>query len=237
MQLTSHDIAKMLELSAVQAEHTEDYILDLVEAARQYDCAVVYVLPSWIPFVRERLQDRPEIIIGGAVGFPSGGNTTSIKVMETRMLVEMGCTELDVVINIGKLLSGRYNEVRNDLQAVVEAANGYPVKVILECHHLTNDLILKGCDICIDVGASYVKTGTGWAPTGATLENIALIKTHVGDAIAIKASGGIRGFETMLEMYRRGTTRFGVRLDIGLQILEQATACGSVIDVPLWRPF
>lgn len=235
-QLTSNDIARMLELSAVQAEHNEDYILSLVEAAKTYNCIVVYALPSWIPLVRDHLGNNTDVIIGGAVGFPAGGTTTSIKAMEVKSFVEMGCRELDVVINIGKLRSGRYDEVRDDLKAVVEAASGYPVKVILECHHLTHDQIRRGCDLSIEAGAAYVKTGTGWAATGATLENVALIKAHVGDAIAIKASGGIRGFETLVEMYRRGATRFGIKVDVGVQILERVAASGGVIEVPSWSP-
>jgi len=221
MKLTSHDIARMIELSAVQAAHTESDIRDLVMHARKYQCAVVYTLPCWVPFVRDLLEGEPDIIVGGAVGFPSGGVTTNTKVAEAQELVTMGCGELDVVINIGQLLSGNHAAVRDDLRAVIETAGGRPVKVILECHYLSDDEIRTACDLCIEAEAQYVKTGTGWAQTGATLENIALIKAHVGDAIAIKASGGVRGLESMIEMYRRGATRFGVRLDVGIQIIEQ----------------
>jgi deoxyribose-phosphate aldolase len=232
VKLTSHDIARMIELSAVQAAHTENEIRSLVAYATRYHCIVVYPLPSWVPLVRELLDGTPDIVIGGAVGFPSGGVTTTIKVAEAQELVAMGCGELDVVINIGKLLSAQYAEVLDDLRAVVAAADGRPVKVILECHYLNDDQIRKACDLCITAGASYIKTGTGWAPTGATLENIALIKAHVGDAIAIKASGGVRGLETLVEMYRRGSTRFGVRLEVGVQIIEQvAELPGSAVEV------
>ena len=234
VKLTSHDIARMIELSAVQAAHSEKYIRSLVTYARAQRCVVVYVLPTWLPLVFELLEGDPDIIVGGAVGFPGGGNTTSIKVAETRDLIEIGCRELDVVINIGKLISGRDAEVLDDLRAVVEAAEGHPVKVILECHYLSDEQICKGCDLSIAAGAAYVKTGTGWAPTGATLENVALIKAHVGDAIAIKASGGVRGLETLLEMFRRGVTRFGVRLDIGAQIIDRVAALpGGAVEVQL----
>jgi len=232
VKLTSYDIARMIELSAVQAEHTEDHIRSMVKHARKHRCVVVYPLPCWLPLARSLLEGDPDIIMGGAVGFPSGGNTTTIKAAEARELVQLGCGELDVVINIGKLISGKDSEVLDDLRAVVEAADGHPVKVILECHYLTDDQIRKGCNFSIEAGANYVKTGTGWPPTGATLENIALIKSYVGDAIAIKASGGVRGLETMLEMYRRGATRFGVRLDTGVRIIEQVVALpGSAVEV------
>jgi deoxyribose-phosphate aldolase len=221
MKLTSYDVAQMIELSAVQADHSEDHIRSLVKHARQYRCIVVYTLPSWVPLARELLEGDSGIILGGAVGFPSGGVTMATKIAEARELVELGCRELDVVINIGQLISGKDREVCDDLRAVVDNAAGNPVKVILECHYLTDDQIRKGCDLSIEAGAAYVKTGTGWAATGATLENIALIKAHVGNAIGIKASGGVRGLESLVEMYRRGATRFGVRLDLGVRIIEQ----------------
>ncbi len=233
MKLTSYDIARMIELSAVQAAHTQEEIQSLVAQARQHRCVVVYPLPSWVTQVRTLLDDDPDIIIGGAVGFPSGGVTTTTKVAEAIELVQLGCGELDIVINIGQLLSAQYDAVRDDLRAVVEVADGRPVKAIIECHYLTDDQVRKACDICIEAGASYVKTGTGWAPTGATLENIALIRSHIGDALAIKAAGGIRGLETMVEMYRRGATRFGVRLEMGVQIIEQVAALpGGAIEFP-----
>jgi len=132
----------------------------------------------------------------------------------------MGCDELDMVINLGLLRSGQYQRVLDDIRGVVEVANGVPVKVILECHYLTDAEIRKGCELCIQAGAAFVKTGTGWAPTGATLENVALIKACVGDAIGIKASGGIRGLETLTEMYRRGARRFGIGLRSAPRIFE-----------------
>jgi deoxyribose-phosphate aldolase len=128
----------------------------------------------------------------------------------------MGCNEIDMVINIAWLISGRDDYVLQDILGVVDIAKeivpGTLVKVILECYHLSADQIHRGCDLCIEAGADFVKTGTGWAPSGATLENIALIKAHVGSAIAIKAAGGIRNKETLLEMHRLGAIRFGIGL-------------------------
>jgi deoxyribose-phosphate aldolase len=99
-------------------------------------------------------------------------------------------------------------------------AGARPLKVILECHYLTDDQIRHGCDLAIECGAAYVKTGTGWAPTGATLQNVALIKAYVGERIGIKASGGIRDLETLLAMYRLGARRFGISYRSGRKILE-----------------
>jgi deoxyribose-phosphate aldolase len=220
MSLSNFEIAQRIDLSAVHAEDDEPTIRALVNAACKYQCHLVTILPSQTLLVKALLSDAGQngssILVGGNVGFPSGGQSTPIKAAETRELVTMGCGEIDMVINIAWLLSGRDDTVLQDIRGVVETAKeivpGTVVKVILECHHLNADQIRRGCDLCVDAGADFVKTGTGWAPTGATLENIALIKAHVGNAIAIKASGGIRNKETLLEMHRLGAIRFGVGL-------------------------
>jgi deoxyribose-phosphate aldolase len=224
MDLTGRDIARMVDLSAVQANDNEMSIESLVETASRYHCLMVETLPSQTAFVKELLRNVPDVGFGGNVGFPSGGQTTRIKVAETRDLLELGCQEIDVVINIAQLLSGNFKYVLDDLQAVVLAAEGIPVKAILECHYLPNELIKKACDICIEAEASWVKTGTGWTISGATPENITLIKSHVGELIGIKAAGGIRGIDMLLDLYRRGARRFGIGLRWGKQILEESTA-------------
>ena len=200
----------MIDLSAVQPADGEEAIRRMVDTARQYHCHLVTTLPSQTPRVIELLGGTREIGVSGNVGFPSGGQTTRIKVAEAQELLQMGCTELDMVINIAKLCSGQSQDVLADIRAVVETALGIPVKVILECHYLTPDQIHQACDLCILAGAAFVKTGTGWAPSGATPENVALIKAHVGDEIQIKASGGIRTLDTLLTLHRLGASRFGI---------------------------
>ena len=222
MNLTPSEIAQIIELSAVKAEDDDNYLRQMVEYAKTYHCLEVIPLPSRLPFVKDLLGGYPGIMLGGAVGFPSGGNSPAIKVLEAREQVSLGCDEVDMMINVGWLLSGRYSEVLDDVRAVVEECGMIPVKVILECHYLTSDLILKGCDICIAAGAKWVKTGTGWAPTGATLENIALIKNHVGDRIGVKGAGGIRDLDTLLAMYNLGARRFGLGLNSAKQVLSRA---------------
>ena len=160
-------------------------------------------------------------IIGSPVGFPSGGNTTAIKVEEARQLIRDGVDEMDMMLNVGKLRSGEEEYVLEEMKQVIGAAGNTPVKVILECHYLSDEQIRRGCELCLEAGAAFVKTSTGWAPTGATLENVALIKSCVGDAIGIKAAGGIRGLETLIEMYRRGARRFGIGLSTATRIFEE----------------
>ena len=226
MQPTIQNLANMIDLTAVRAEDDEAVVRALADAAKKYRPICVCTLPGHTPLLRHLLADEPDIHIVGAVGFPSGGNTTATKVAETQELLHMGCSELDMVINIGLLRSGRYQRVLDDIRGVVDVAGAAPVKVILECHYLSPDQIRVGCELCIQAGASFVKTSTGWAPTGATLENVALIKSCVGDAIAVKAAGGIRDLDTVMEMYRLGARRFGVGLSSAISIFEECARDG-----------
>lgn len=224
MILSGRDIAHMIDLSAVRAEDNEDTIMGLISCAKKNNVCLVTTLPTFTHLVIDKLADSPQIGVAGNVGFPSGGHSTKIKVAEAQELLGLGCTELDMVINIGKMRSGKYQAVRDEIRAVVDVAVKIPVKVIIECYYLSQIEILKACDLCIDAKAAFVKTGTGWAPSGATLENVALIKQHVGSAIAIKAAGGIRGLETLVEMYRLGATRFGIGLRHAESILGQCAS-------------
>lgn len=221
----SHEVLKQIDLSAVRAESDDRAVQALVEAARHYDVHLVTVLPSQTRLARRLLGDASEVKLGGNVGFPSGGQTTAIKAAEAHELVGLGCDELDMVIDLAALLSGRLEDVREDIAAVVESAQGRPVKAILECHYLDEAQVRQACDLAIAGGARFVKTGTGWAPTGATLANVALIKAHVGERIGIKAAGGIRDLETLLQMRQLGANRFGLSLRSGRAILE---ALGAV---------
>jgi deoxyribose-phosphate aldolase len=224
MKLTRTDIARMIDLSVVSAQAGEADIRALAETVKKHRCIIATTLPCHTPLILKLLADEPDIGVSGNVGFPSGGQSSAIKVLETKELINLGCDEIDMVMNGGMHKSGRCQYVKDDIRGVVEAAGEAPVKVILECHYLLDDEIRRACEICVETGAAFVKTGTGWAPTGATLENISLIKSCVGDDIAIKASGGIRGLETLVEMYRRGARRFGIGLGWGRQLFEELDA-------------
>ena len=227
MRLFAKDFSRMIDVSAVKTEDSESEVRRMAETAAENGCAAVFALPHFTPLAIELLKGHPEVAPGGAVGFPSGGQTTKIKVAETRELIAMGCTEIDMVISIGRLISGRRAEVLDDIKAVVAESGKLPVKVILECHYLTMDQIRIGCDLVVEGGGSWVKTSTGLAPTGATLENIAIIKKQVGDACGVKAAGGVRGLETLLAMYRVGARRFGLGWKGARGILERVRALGA----------
>ena len=221
MGFSMRELASMVDISAVRAESDETEIRAMVEFAREYQCLCAFTLPCHVPLVTELLADEPSIMIGGVVGFPSGGVSSKTKMVEAGELICLGCNELDMVINLGLLLSGQYQRVEDDIRRVVDVAEEVPVKVVLECHYLSEDDIRKGCDLSINGGASFVKTGTGWAPTGATIENVGLIKSHVGDAIGIKAAGGLSDLDTLCEMNRIGAQRFGLGLKNAAGIFEQ----------------
>jgi len=213
-------IARMVDLSCVQANSSIEEIKEVADFAIKYNCICTFALPAHTPLMIDLVKGYPQILVGGVVGFPDGGATTKGKVAEAKELMEMGVNELDMVINIAWLKNEQLDLVLNDIQSVVTAAGNIPVKVILECHHLTNKEIVQACNICVEAGVSFVKTGTGWAPTGATLENVKLMKDTVGDACEVKAAGGVRDIETLLAMNKLGTTRFGIGVRTAKSIFE-----------------
>ncbi len=224
MLLTPQKLARIVDISAVRAQHGQREITEMVERAKQHRFIAVHVLPAWVPFLKAQLAGEQDILVGAPVGFPSGGHTTAVKVAEAKGLVADGVQELDMVINVGKLKSGADAYVRDEIKAVVEAAGDRPVKVILEVHHLGPDEIRRACELAIAGGAAFVKTSTGWAPSGATLGTVRLITSFVGSAIQVKAAGAIRDLETVVAMMRMGVARFGINLDSSIEILRD---CGA----------
>ena len=210
MALSKNEIARMIDLSCVQAQSSITEISEMVELAKQTNCICCFAMPAYTKQLVEMLADYPEIKVGGVVGFPSGGVTTDIKVAEAKQLVEFGVDELDMVLNLGKLRAGDFDFVARDIAAVKKVAGQIPLKVILECHWLNDEEIVKACEICVQAGAAYVKTSTGWAPTGATEQNISLMKKTVGDLAKVKAAGGVRTLETLEKLHALGAVRFGL---------------------------
>lgn len=220
-QLSYQQIARMIDISAVQAPHGEQEIRELVRVAQVYGFGAIHVLPSWVSFTRTLLIDTPDIALGSPVGFPSGGSHTAIKRAEALQLVADGVDEFDMMLNVGKLRSQDDAYVLNDLRAVISAVD-VPAKVILETHYLNDDEIRRACAMCIEVGAAFVKTSTGWADTGATLKNVTLIAECVQGRIGMKAAGGIRDLDTLMEMYNLGVRRFGINVQAAVDIVQAA---------------
>jgi deoxyribose-phosphate aldolase len=226
--LTQQEIAALIDLSCVRTHNTKSDIEDLVNCARQYEIGQVTVLQTYLPYVKELLAGQSKIRLSGNVGFPSGADSTSLKVFQARELAAEGCDEIDMVMNVGRFLSGGYAEAEADIRAVVEAAHPLPVKVIIELFYLDPGQVAKACELCIRAGAAFVKTCTGWVGSGTTVEDVKWIKSIVGDRIQIKASGGIRDLETLVAMYKAGARRFGVNLRSGVKIVEE---CASKVEL------
>jgi len=230
MGLRAKDIAKMIDLSCVRTTSSKSDIEQMVGAARRYGFGQVSVLQCFIPYTKKLIKDEPDIRLVGNVSFPSGSDSTSLKVVQAREMMDAGCDEIDMVMNIGKLRSGETAEVEADTRAVIETVRPIPVKVIIEIMCLTPEETRQACDICVRTGASFVKTGTGWAERGTALADVRLVKSFVGDRVKIKASGGIRSLETLIQMYGAGARRFGVNLKSGIQIVEEARLVDSGIQ-------
>ena len=232
--MTLHQLASMIDLSAVRADSDWNDVRSVAELAAQCSCVAVFALPAFTGELLELLHGTP-VIVGGAVGFPSGGETTTIKVAQAGELIDLGCGEIDMVQNIGKLLSGKFAEVESDIAAVKQAIGSVPLKVILECSYLSPEQIVTASEIAVRAGASWIKTGTGWASSGTTVEQVRLIKQTVGNTAKIKAAGGVRDLDTLLEMHRLGVERFGIGYKTAqeifneLQIRQRAGTCGPAL--------
>jgi deoxyribose-phosphate aldolase len=219
MLLTAKEIARMIDISCVRTTSSKADIEKMVTAARQYGFGQVSVNQCFIPYTRQLLKGNSNVRIVGNVSFPSGSDSTSLKVAQAKELLTAGCDEIDMVMNIGKLRSKELDEVEADVRAVIETVHPVPVKVIIEVMYLTREETEQACGICVRSGAAFVKTGTGWADRATTLEDVRLVKSFVGDRIKIKASGGIRDLDMLTQMYQAGANRFGVNLKSAIQIV------------------
>ena len=214
---TYKQVAKTIDHSLLKPEMTRNEVKEGCEIAKKYDVASVCCKPSDVKFCADLLKGT-EVLVGTVVGFPHGSSTTSTKVFETEQAVKDGATEIDMVLNIGLLKSGLNAEVQADIAAVVKAAGGHTVKVILENAYLTDAEKVTGCKLSEAAGAHYVKTSTGYAPTGATLADIKLMKESVSPTVKVKSAGGVRTLDSLLEYMDAGVTRSG------------ASATGAMLD-------
>ena len=219
------NIAQLIDVSAVRTNSTKDEVRQTFQVAVDYGCLAVFSLPSFTPLLSDLITEIPfaeyHPALGGVVGFPGGGELTSMKTAQTRELLNYGCNELDMVINVGFMKSGLYAKTRDDIRAVKQAIGTVPLKVILECHYLSDDEICHAAELAVEAGADWVKTSTGWASTGATFDNVALIKKTIGSSAKVKASGGVRDLSTLLRMVDLGVERFGIGCRTVVDIFEE----------------
>ncbi len=211
MKLTPADIAAMLDHSTLQPYLTEDDIRRGAEVALKYHTASMCARPCDVPVMAEMLKGSG-VKVCTVIGFPHGAHETPIKVAEAELALAEGCEELDMVINIGRMIRGDEDYVRDEIRMIVEKAHaaGAIVKVIIETCYLTDAQKKRACELSEEAGADFVKTSTGYGSKGCTIEDLKLMRAAVSPAVRVKGSGGIRDLDTVLAARAAGADRCGV---------------------------
>jgi deoxyribose-phosphate aldolase len=232
MDYTYLDIAKMIDHSLLNPSLTDVELEDGCRLARRYDVASACVKPYFLKRCAELLAGS-SVAASTVLGFPHGGNRTAVKVAEAEAALRDGGAELDMVVNIGKVLSQDWDYVREDLRAVVDVthAGGSIVKVIFENCYLEDAHKIRLCEICAEVGADFVKTSTGYGTGGATLADLKLMRKHSPPHIRVKAAGGIRTLDALLEVRAIGVSRSGAT-----RTAEMLDECKRRIEASVMTP-
>ncbi len=209
--LDQRSLAKTIDHSLLRPTITEEELREGHKVAQEYQTASVCVKPYHVKLASEILANQ-EVKVSTVIGFPQGGHLTQVKILEAKQAILDGAKELDMVMNIGALKSGKIDFVRDDIAGVVEIARKHGdilIKVILETCYLTDEEKVVACELAEEAGADYVKTSTGFAPEGARVHDIELMYKTVGPRLGVKAAGGIRTLDTALDMIKAGATRLG----------------------------
>jgi deoxyribose-phosphate aldolase len=218
-RVSERDIAKTIDHSLLRPELDDAFVVDGCRLAAEYDVASVCVRPADVRRAAALLAGT-DVAVGTTIGFPHGNHRTETKVFEARQALADGATELDMVLPIGALKAGRDADVQADIAAIVEVAHeaGAIVKVIFENAYLNDDEKVRACRLSEAAGADFVKTSTGFAPSGATHEDLALMRANTSPHVQVKAAGGVRTLDALLAVMALGVTRIG------------ATATSTIID-------
>lgn len=208
--LTEREIAKTIDHSLLRPELDDAFVEAGCRLAARYDVASVCVRPADVRRAAAILAGT-EVLVGTTIGFPHGSHVTAVKVAEAEQALRDGATELDMVIQIGALKSGRDADVQADIAAIVAVAHGAGaiVKVIFENAYLTDDEKIRACRLTEAAGGDFVKTSTGFAPSGATHDDLRLMRAHTSPHIQVKAAGGVRTLDALIDVMRLGVTRIG----------------------------
>ena len=199
---------KMIDHTVLKADTPLETVKRICDEAMEYGFASVCINPCHVAYCADYLKDS-DVNVCTVIGFPLGANTSAVKAFETKDAIANGADEIDMVMNIGALKDKNYDLVRDDVKAVVEAANGTLVKVILETCLLIEDEIKKACELCVEAKADYVKTSTGFSTRGATIEDVRIMKEAVHGKAKVKAAGGVRTPEDMVKIVAAGADRIG----------------------------
>jgi len=219
------DVAGYIDHTLLKPDATEDQIRQLCAEAVEFGFASVCVNPTWTPLA-SRLLAEEKPVVATVIGFPLGATLPDVKAYEVRRTLEEGASEFDMVINIGALKSKHFQLVEQDIAGVVAAARGKVVKVIIETALLTEQEKIEACVIAKAAGADFVKTSTGFASKGATVEDVALMRRVVGKDMGVKASGGIHSAQEALAMIEAGATRLGA--SAGVKIIKEIMEINSM---------
>ncbi len=199
---------KMIDHTVLKADTPLETVKRICDEAMEYGFASVCINPCHVAYCADYLKDS-DVNVCTVIGFPLGANTSAVKAFETKDAIANGADDIDMVMYIGALKDKNYDLVRDDVKAVVEAANGTLVKVILETCLLTEDEIKKACELCVEAKADYVKTSTGFSTRGATIEDVRIMKEAVHGKAKVKAAGGVRTPEDMVKIVAAGADRIG----------------------------
>ena len=215
------NIASFIDHTLLKPESTPEMVKQLCQEAKDNAFCSVCILPVYVGLAVDELKDS-DVKVCTVIGFPLGANESLIKATETEIAVDQGAHEIDMVMNVGLLKAGQPELVKNDIQNVVRAASGKLVKVILETCLLEDSEKILACQCCVDAGANFVKTSTGFSSSGATVDDVRLMRKTVGANLGVKASGGVRDYETAVAMIDAGANRLGT--SSGIAIINGAVA-------------
>ena len=209
MKILDHKtIASAIDHTILKADATKQEIIQCCKQAKEHSFASVCVNPAYVPLVAAELANSG-VKVCTVIGFPLGANNSQVKAFEAATAVKEGAEEIDMVIHIGALKDGKYDEVESDIRGVVNASGNAIVKVIIETCYLTREEKIKACSLAVKAGAKFVKTSTGFGTAGATTSDIELMREVVGKETGVKASGGIRTLEDATAMLDAGANRLG----------------------------
>ena len=215
MKITTEQLAGMIDHSLLRPQSTREELKKLCREAIEYHFKAVCVNPIHVADAALLLKGETPLICS-VVGFPFGTHTPATKAAETEEVIRLGAQEVDMVLRVGALKEGRDDEVAEDIAAVVRAAAGRPVKVILETCYLTEEEKIRGCKLSVKAGAAFVKTSTGYGSAGAMTVDVRLMRKTVGTGIGVKAAGGIRTLVDALAMIKAGANRIGVSASVAI---------------------
>lgn len=219
--LINSQINRLIDHTLLKADATKSQIKTLCEEALSHHFFSVCINPYYVPLAVEILKGS-DVSVCTVIGFPLGANCTDTKVFETKKAIDQGALEIDMVINIAALKNQEWDIVKNDIQSVVLAADKKKVKVIFETCLLTYDEKIWALKICCEAGAHFVKTSTGFSTSGATIEDVLLMKKNILPHMEVKASGGVRDLKAAEQFFKAGATRLGT--SSGIAILQGATS-------------